>query len=112
MSAALRDLMLAAQGAGQLDGAGVRRGRAEHPVCGDVIALDVRWEGEVIADLAWQARGCPACMAVAAAAPGLRGVSFAAAGDSLHRRLEQLGGLAPHERHAERLLLCALDRAR
>ena len=104
--------MLAADGAGRLTGAGVRTGRADHPVCGDVISLDVRLSGGVIEELAWRARGCPACMAVTAAAAGaLRGVSMSQAALRLRQQVERLGGLAPHERHAERLLLQALSRA-
>ena len=113
MSESLRRVMIAAEGAGALEGETVSRGRAEHPVCGDEVSVDVRWAGEVIEDLAWRASGCPACVAVAAAAPSaLRGVSRADASASLRRRLDQLGGLSPHERHAEKLLLEALGRAR
>lgn len=113
VSEALRRVMIAAEGAGDLGGGAVLRGRAEHPVCGDVVSIDVRWAGDVIEDLAWRASGCPACVAVAATAPSaLRGVSRDDAPASLRRRLDQLGGLAPHERHAEKLLLEALGRAR
>lgn len=108
----LRRVMTEAEGAGELSGEGVRSGRAEHPVCGDEVALDVRWSGELIEEVAWRARGCPACLAVAAAAPAAwRGVSRGNAAAELRSRLEALGGLARHERHAEKLLLEALSRA-
>lgn len=113
MSELLRRVMIAAEGAGTLTGAGVKSGRAEHPVCGDEVAVDVRWTGEVIEEIAWRARGCPACLAVAAAAPAaLRGASMDDAATRLRRRLDDLGGLAGHEQHAEGLLLAALDDAR
>ena len=113
MTEALRRVMSAAEGAGELTGDDVRRGKAEHPVCGDVVGIDVRLRDNVIEDLAWRARGCPACIAVAAAAPGaLRGAAIADAPARLRERLTELGGLQPHERHAERLLLDALAGAR
>jgi NifU-like protein involved in Fe-S cluster formation len=113
VSAALRRLMTAAEGAGELAGADVQHGAAEHPVCGDRIALELRCAGEVIAELAWRARGCPASVAAAAAAfSAWRGHPRAEAGQRLRSRLHELGDLLPHERHAERLVLEALDRAR
>jgi NifU-like protein involved in Fe-S cluster formation len=108
----LRQVMLAAEGAGELAGVGVARGRAEHPVCGDVVRVDLRLRGGRIAALAWGARGCPACVAVAAAAPAaLCGAPLAEAAPRLRRRLDELGGLAAHEQHAEQLLLRALAAA-
>lgn len=104
--------MTAAEGAGEIQGAGVRRGRAEHPVCGDVVQIDVRVDDGVITDVAWRASGCPACVAVAAAVPvAWRGAPFQHAPERLAARLQELGGLAVHERHAERLVLDALARA-
>jgi NifU-like protein involved in Fe-S cluster formation len=112
VSEALRAVMVAADGAGTLAGAGVRCGRAEHPICGDVVEVHVRANSGAIEALAWRASGCPACLAVAAAAPGaLRGVPLPAAPARLRQRLAALGGLAPHERHAERLFLRALAQA-
>jgi NifU-like protein involved in Fe-S cluster formation len=111
VSDALRAVMVAADGAGTLAGVGVGRGRAEHPVCGDVVEVHVR-AGAAIEELAWRADGCPACLAVAAAARGaLRGVALADGPARLRQRLAALGGLAPHERHAEQLFLRALAQA-
>lgn len=112
MSDALRRVMLAAEGAGELGGGGVQSGRASHPVCGDEVAVDVRLSGDIVEELAWRARGCPACVAVAAAAPeALRGAARGEAPELLRGRLDQLGGLARHERHAERIFLEALAQA-
>ncbi len=112
VSPALRAVMQAAEGAGELAGEGVRRGRAEHAVCGDVVQVDVRLAGAVISALAWRASGCPATMAVAAAAPAaLRGVPLADAAASLDGHLRALGGLSATERHAQALFLAALGAA-
>jgi NifU-like protein involved in Fe-S cluster formation len=112
VSDALRRVMLAAEGSGELACTGVSTGRAAHPVCGDEVAVDVVLRDGVVEDLAWRARGCPACLAVAAAAPAaLRGALVGEAAPRLRRRLDQLGGLAAHERHAERLFLDALRAA-
>jgi nitrogen fixation NifU-like protein len=110
---ALRALAHAARDAGELTGAGVRRGAAEHPVCGDEVVVWVRLDQECIVDFAWQARGCPATLAVAAAAgEALRGRPLGECQGALHDRLIQLGGLQAHERHAETLLVAALRAAR
>lgn len=111
VGAALRAVMLAAEGAGALP-APAGQGAAEHPVCGDLIEVDVQLRDGVIDDLRWRASGCPASMAVAAAAPAaLRGIAPLAAAAALRQRLAQLGDLQAHERHAERLFLQALQRA-
>ena len=87
VSDALRQVMLAAKGCGELDSGEICTGRAEHPVCGDVVALQVRLEEDRVADLAWRASGCPACMAVTATAwQALRGGSV----DEASRRLLEI----------------------
>ena len=108
----LRRVMLDAAGSGSLAGDDVLAGRAEHPVCGDVVAVDVRVESGQIVDLAWRASGCPATLAVAASAHrALVGEEVGGAALALRNRLKDLGGLAKHERHAERIFLEALTRA-
>lgn len=107
--------MQEASGAGRLEseaGRPVLRGRAEHPVCGDEVEVDVHVVDGSILDLRWRAQGCPATHAVAAASPGaLIGTQAAAAAESLRRTLEELGGLAHAERHAEAMFLRALQQA-
>ena len=108
----LRELLLRGDGAGELSGPGVRRGRAEHPVCGDLVELSVRVDGERISEVRWRASGCPAAMAVAAlAANVLGGVPVADAASVLHAAIGEHGGLKAHERHAEALLARALQDA-
>jgi nitrogen fixation NifU-like protein len=98
---ALRQVMLAADGAGNLVGEGVVTGRSEHPVCGDLVELDLRVANGVIVDFAWRAQGCPAVMAVVAAAQGsLHGRPVEGALLRLRQRVQDLGGLAKTEQHA------------
>lgn len=119
MNDALRRVMLAREGAGTLaSDAPIGRGRAEHPVCGDEVAVEIVLGEEepgrqaIVADLAWQAVGCPATLAVAAAArEALVGAPVSAAAERLRGRLDALGGLAAHEGHAEKMMLRAFDAA-
>jgi NifU-like protein involved in Fe-S cluster formation len=108
----LREVMLRAEGVGELTGPEVHTGRAEHPVCGDQILLHVRFLAGNIEQLRWQANGCPAAMAVAAlASVVLPGTALATAPSTLQNALQAHGGLRAHERHAEGLLLRALAQA-
>lgn len=112
MSDALRRVMLAAKGCGELTGEGVAGGRAEHPICGDVVELQVRLLEGRVAEVAWRARGCVACMAVTAAAwQVLPGGAPGEARLRLKEHLDRLGGLQPYERHAENLVLRAFGQA-
>ncbi|MHC5063567.1 MAG: iron-sulfur cluster assembly scaffold protein [Planctomycetota bacterium] len=109
MEDALRKLMLAAEGAGELQGEDVQRGRAEHPVCGDVLELSWREDSGAITELAWRAKGCPATLAAAAAAHAiLPGKPRARAEQELRDHIRSLGGLKPHEEHSQRMVLRAL----
>jgi NifU-like protein involved in Fe-S cluster formation len=108
----MRALARQAQGAGRLDAEDVTRGRAEHPVCGDELEVDVRIVDGSIAELAWRAVGCPATMAVAAClSRAWVGVAVVDAPAALDRTLGALGGLAAHERHAASLAARALEAA-
>ncbi len=112
MNDALRALAAAAPGSGELSGPAVGVGRAEHPVCGDVVVVSLRRTGDTVDAYAWRASGCPATFAVAAAAHGvLGGCALATVPDALRRRLQALGGLASHEHHAERIWLQAFAAA-
>lgn len=106
---ALRRVMLAADGAGELEGGDVVSASSEHPVCGDMIEVDLRLRDGLVADLAWRAHGCPATMAVAAAArEALHGCELRDAGARLRQRVADLGGLAATEQHALALFERAL----
>jgi NifU-like protein involved in Fe-S cluster formation len=108
VSPELRHAAERATGAGRLEDA--LSGRAEHPICGDELAVDVHVREGVIAALAWRARGCPATLAVAGCLhDAWVGVAVDAAAGALRARLGS--GLAAHERHAEKLALRALEQA-
>lgn len=112
VSERLRDVMLAADGAGALAGDDVRHGAATHPVCGDEVELFVRLDGRAIRDLGWLAAGCPATMAVTALArSALVGAPIDDAEARLHAAITELGGLARQERHAAAIVLRALAMA-
>jgi len=113
VSDALRDLLRSAPGAGELTGPDVRTGTASHPVCGDEVEVFLRVADGVIAEFAWRARGCPACVAVAAAArDALQGGAPEGAERRLAERVARLGGLGPAERHALDLVATAIRSAR
>jgi NifU-like protein involved in Fe-S cluster formation len=110
----LRQLLRQAPRAGALDerDGAFGTGCAEHAVCGDTVELDLRVVGDRVADLAWRADGCPATLAVAAVAgAALVGVATGELGPALRSALADRGGLADHERHAERIVLEALASA-
>lgn len=109
MQDALRKVMIAAKGVGELTGENVLRGRAEHPICGDVLELTWKESDGVITELAWRAKGCPATLAVAAAGQtSLLAKPRVEAAEHLHKCLHALGGLASHEQHAAKMYLRAL----
>ncbi len=109
---ALREVMIAADGVGRLTGDDVSTGSAEHPVCGDVIELDCRIVEGTVRELAWRAEGCPATMAVAAAAPAAwTDQPLVLAEERMRQRLHELGGLSSTEFHALGVLLRALREA-
>jgi nitrogen fixation NifU-like protein len=112
VSEALRAAMQLADGAGDLDGGDVREATAEHPICGDVVRVQLRLDAGRVLALAWRASGCPATLAVASIArSALCGHPLAEAKDRLRVRLAALGDLKPHERHAESLVLNAVTEA-
>lgn len=106
VSPQLRTLVAANKGAGRIE-VDVRRGRvgtgrAEHPVCGDVVEVDVEIDGTHVVDLRFRANGCPATHAVAACAHlTLPGGACNDAAARLRSSLANLGDLGAAERHAE-----------
>ena len=88
-------------------------GRAENPVCPDAVELYLRIEGDVIATARFQADGCPAAIAAAAAVTEIvvgrtrRDVSVL----SVEQLIDYLGGLPDHKRHGAELAVRALREA-
>ena len=112
MQSSLRQVLLAAEGVGELTGPGTAQGMADHPVCGDRVQLSVRYEDGTIREVRWRAAGCPASMAVAAlCAKALVDVPVAGAAAALRAAIAAHGGLDVHERHAEGMVLRALAAA-
>lgn len=108
----LRVLLAAAPGQGRLDGPTVGRGRAEHPLCGDLVEVDLTAVRGRIDALAWRATGCPATLAVAAvAATVLPTCPLADAAATLRAGLAVRGDLHAAERHAETMFCRALQQA-
>lgn len=113
----LAALAAAAKGAGRIEGenptgAAVGTGRAEHPVCGDEVEVDLAVDGGRIVDLRWRAHGCPATYAVAAVAhAALVGWNVDGALQRLREALAQRGDLSKTERHAEAMFGRALAAA-
>jgi NifU-like protein involved in Fe-S cluster formation len=93
-----------------LSGVGVMVGNAEHAICGDELRLELMLTGDRVGALAWQARGCPATMAVAGCLhEAFVGTAIAECGARLTSLVRARGGLAPHERHALELAMRALE---
>ena len=112
VTASLRAVLERGFGAGDLVAANVRSGAAEHPVCGDIVQLQVHQEGSTVRAVRWRANGCPASMAVAAlAAEVLVDVPVAEMQVVLQQAIAAHGGLARHEHHAEAMILRALREA-
>lgn len=84
--------------------------RVENPVCGDVLRLSVRLEGELVAEARFQAQGCPPSIAAGSVvAEWLEGRTLEEAARLSATEVEQaLGGLPAASRHAAALALDAV----
>ncbi len=112
VSKALRALMVSGEGSGELTGSDVLRASAEHPICGDRVQVTLRCADAVITDFAWRAAGCPATLAIVAAAAQIAvGVSRREFASRLHQQLATLGGIDAHEQHAEKMVVRAVEAA-
>jgi nitrogen fixation protein NifU and related proteins len=84
--------------------------RVQNPVCGDILELSVKLEGERIADIRFRAKGCVPAMACGSAITELvkgRGVSEARA-VSREDLLRRVGGVPEASGHAAHLAIDAL----
>ena len=77
----------------------------ENPACGDILRLSVRFDGSVVREARYRARGCAASIACGSAlTEWLVGKSRAEMAGLDAAALEQVvGGLAPEARHAAAL---------
>ncbi len=84
--------------------------RVENPVCGDVLELSLKLNGDRIEDMRFRAKGCVPAMACGSAITELaRGKSVAAA-RAIRREelLQTVGGLPESSSHASHLAMDAL----
>lgn len=84
--------------------------RVENPVCGDLLQLSVRIEGDRITEARFKASGCPPSIACASvAAEWLEGRTLPEASRLNGTEIEEaLGGLPAASRHAVALALDAV----
>ncbi len=89
------------------------RGSAGGALCGDLVTMTVRVEGDRVAEVGWEASGCGATHASASAAASLvsGGSIFDAARVSVAAISAELGGLSPGKVHAAELVCDALHSA-
>ena len=91
---------------GQLDAPAVTIA-AENPACGDSMRLAARFEGDRVAEVRYQVRGCTASIAAGSALTAwMEGKSRAELAQMTPAVIEEaLGGLQPASKHAA--ILCA-----
>ncbi len=111
-SAKVQELLAGLEGRGTLAGC-THRGRADNPVCGDVVEFELALQDGRIAGCSFRAEGCPAAVASAAAVRQLvlGKTSAEAARLSPAQLLEFLQGLPSHKLHGVDVALDALRTA-
>ncbi len=84
--------------------------QVENPVCGDVLKLSASLQGDVIADIRFQAKGCVPAIACGSAVTELvAGRTIADAASRTARDvLAAVGGVPPASNHAAQLAIDAL----
>jgi len=107
----VRRLVSEAPNRGRLDDAAFAR--AENPVCPDTVELYLRIKDGVIHAARFQADGCPAAIAAAAAVTEIvGGKTCREASDlSVERLIDYLGGIPEHKRHGAEMAVRALREA-
>ncbi len=108
----VRQLVAELPNHGQLDHP-THAARRDNPVCGDVLRLTLRVEGGVVREVGYEAQGCPAALACAAA------LSLFCPGQQVERCLQFqaadlvqfLEGLSSHKLHGADLALETLRAA-
>jgi NifU-like protein involved in Fe-S cluster formation len=108
----VRELLASLEGRGGLAYC-THRGRADNPVCGDVVEFDLVCRAGRIADCGFRAEGCPAAVAAAAA---VRQLVLGRSPDEAGRLgqaqvLEFLESLPSHKLHGIDVALDALRTA-
>ncbi|GAB4128921.1 MAG: hypothetical protein Kow001_23500 [Acidobacteriota bacterium] len=108
----VRELLASLEGRGGLSH-WTHRGRADNPVCGDVVEFELLCRSGRIEDCGYRADGCPAAIASAAAVRHLVVGRTAGEAEALSPALllEFLGGLPAHKLHGIDVALDALRAA-
>lgn len=89
------------------------RGYQMNPVCGDVLSLMLRIEGERIAEARFLSEGCTASVAASSILTEmLTGLTLEEADDLSHEDIDEaVGGLPPSKLHSAALVIGALKQA-
>ncbi len=84
--------------------------QVENPVCGDVLKLSASLQGDVIAEIRFQAKGCVPCIACGSTVTELaRGKNVSAAASlQVDDVLAAVGGVPAASSHAAQLAIDAL----
>jgi nitrogen fixation NifU-like protein len=84
--------------------------RVENPVCGDILELSMKLEGDTIADIRFRAKGCVPTMACGSAITDLAKGKNVQAARALRREdlVQKVGGLPEASSHASHLAMDAL----
>jgi nitrogen fixation protein NifU and related proteins len=108
-SAELLDHFQNPRNAGKLDAANAVA-KLENPVCGDILELAAKLEGEHIVDIHFRAKGCVPTMACASALTELvKGKNINEVRQVSRKELvSKVGGLPPASDHASHLALDTL----
>jgi nitrogen fixation protein NifU and related proteins len=87
-----------------------RAARLENPVCGDILELTLKLEGQRIADIRFRAKGCVPAMACGSAITELaKGKNVDEARQvSREELVKKVGGLPPASAHASHLAIDTL----
>lgn len=81
-----------------------------NPVCGDILRLSVTWDGDVVKEVRYRARGCTACVAAGSALTEMMEDQTRAQVQAINREAidSALGGLIPESKHVAVLCLDAI----
>lgn len=95
--------------AGEIESAD-RTARLENPVCGDILELTLKLEGERIADIRFRAKGCVPAMACGSAITELAKGKRVEEARQISREdlVRRVGGLPPASDHASHLAMDTL----
>lgn len=108
-SAELLDHFQNPRNAGEVENADAKV-RVENPVCGDILELTLKLDGDRIGDIRFRARGCVPAMACGSAITELAKGRKAVEAASIRKEdlLKKIGGLPDASNHASVLAIDAL----